>query len=376
MSHLNKDQFGPEHSLTVYDPETGMEGFLVIDNTLAGPGKGGFRMTPDVSLEEVFRLARAMTWKNLLADVPFGGAKAGIVWKGKKEDVEEKKKLVESFARALKPYLGKKYISAPDVNVGEKEILWFTKAAGNWNAATGKPENYCTWHGIRRKCGIPHEVGSTGYGVAKSVEAAVKCMGVDIVGAKVAIHGFGNVGMFAYKFLKDMGVKVVALSNSSTALFNPDGLDSDKLEELINSSKRLNEYPKKDQVATEEFWSIESDILIPASVTDVIHEGNMDKIKTKLIVEGANIPMREDVEDKLFKKGIMIVPDIVANSGGVISSYAEYKGYNSKKMMKLIEDKVTSTTAEVVERSLREKSNPRTVSSEIAKERLEALKQN
>ena len=131
MNSLPKDNIGPENVIRVYDPKLGMEGFLVIDNTLAGPGKGGFRMTPDVSVEEVLRLARAMTLKNILSGVPFGGAKAGIIWNGEKEDLELKEKYVRSFARALKPFLGKRYISAPDVNVGKREIRWFVDEAGD-----------------------------------------------------------------------------------------------------------------------------------------------------------------------------------------------------------------------------------------------------
>lgn len=374
MSELVKDQFGPEHALRVYDPEAGMEGFLVIDNTLAGPGKGGFRMTPDVSMGEVFRLARAMTWKNLLADVPFGGAKAGIVWNGDRNDLDHKKRLVQSFARALKPYLGKKYISAPDVNVGEREVLWLVEAVDDWHAATGKPKTYCTWHGVKRKCGIPHEVGSTGYGVAQATRAAAKTMGLDLQGASVAIHGFGNVGVFAYQFLTEMGAKVVALANSRVAVFEKDGIRKEQIDSLVASGKRLEEYPKEAQISMEDFWKVESDILIPASVTDVINEDNKDNIKTKLIVQGANIPMREDIEKELYEREIMIVPDIVANSGGVISSYAEYKGYSNGKMLELIEDKVNAITTEVITRSLKEKANPRIVASEIAQERLNVLR--
>ena len=131
-----KDNFGPEYVIFVYDPALEMEGFLVVDNTALGPGKGGIRMTPDVSAEEVFRLARTMTWKNALAGIPFGGAKAGIIWRGGSDEL--KKQFVQSFARALKPFLVKKYIAGPDVGTGEREMQWFVEAVNNWRAATGK----------------------------------------------------------------------------------------------------------------------------------------------------------------------------------------------------------------------------------------------
>jgi len=372
MNNLPKDDLGPENVIRIYDPKIDMEGFLVIDNTLAGPGKGGLRMTPDITVEEVARLARAMTLKNVLADVPFGGAKAGIIWKGEKDDLELKEKYVRSFARALKPFLGKRYISAPDVNVGKREIRWLIDESGDWNAATGKPVDLCTRRGFKKICGIPHELGSTGFGVAHSTRQAMEVLGMDIKGARVAIHGFGNVAMFAHKFLTEMGAKTVAISNSRYSFFEEGGLDNNFLDSVISGEKNLDDYPGEKHFL-ESFWEIESDVLIPASVTDVINESNKDKIKTKLIVEGANIPMKEDIEDELFQRGVMIVPDIIANSGGVISSYAEYMGMSESQMFKLVEEKITSITKEIIEKSMREKSNPRDIAMQIALERLKRL---
>lgn len=373
MNNLLKDALGPENVVRIYDPQIDMEGFLVIDNTLAGPGKGGFRMTPDVTVEEVSRLARAMTLKNVLAGVPFGGAKAGIIWKGEKDDLALKEKYVRSFARALKPFLGKRYISAPDVNVGEREIRWFVDEAGDWNAATGKPADLCTRRGFKKICGIPHELGSTGFGVAHATRQAAEVLGMNIKGAKVAIHGFGNVAMFAYKFLTEMGANIVAVANSRFTLFSEGGLDKSFLNSVVSGEKKLDDYPGE-KFPLEKFWEIESDILIPASVTDVINESNKDKLKTKLIVEGANIPMREEIENELFERGIAIVPDVVANSGGVISSYAEYKGMTNDQMFRLVEEKVVPVTREVMERSVKEKTNPRAIAMEIASKRLENLR--
>ncbi|MCR4261271.1 MAG: Glu/Leu/Phe/Val dehydrogenase [Candidatus Colwellbacteria bacterium] len=373
MDNFPKDNIGPENIVRIYDPKIDMEGFLVIDNTLAGPGKGGFRMAPDVTVEEVSRLARAMTLKNILAGVPFGGAKAGIVWKGGKDDLDLKEKYVRSFARALKPFLGKRYISAPDVNVGAREIRWLVDEAKDWNAATGKPIDLCTRRRFKKICGIPHELGSTGFGVAHATHQAAEVLGMDIKGARVAIHGFGNVAMFAHKFLSEMGATTVAVANSKYTFFAESGLDNDFLNAVIDGEKKLEDYPGE-KLPLEKFWEIESDILIPASVTDVINESNKDKIKTKLIVEGANIPMRENIEDELFQRGIMIVPDVVANSGGVISSYAEYMGMSNGKMFKLIEEKVVPITKAVMTKSVKEKTNPRVVAMQIASERLERLK--
>lgn len=370
MNNIEKDEFGPEYVMNIYDPKLKMEGFLVIDNTVLGPGKGGIRMTENVTVEEVFRLARTMTFKNALADLPFGGAKAGIVWKGGSPEL--KKKFVQSFAKSIKLLTPKKYIAAPDVHTGEQEMQWFVEATGDWRSATGKPANYCmkTFGKAGEKCGIPHEYGSTGFGVAKTAEMAAKMLKIDIKGAKVAIHGFGNVGTFAYKFLTKMGAKVIALADAENTIFQEDGFDVKIIEEIIKDKKTLKDYSYGQKISAEKFWEIPTDILIPASVTNVINDKNKDKIKTKMIVEAGNIPMSEEIEKEFFNKGILVVPDFIANAGGVISSYAEYRGYNPKKMMDTIEKKITKNVRIILKRSISEHKNPRDVGMEIAINRI------
>ena len=368
--------FGPEYIVRVYDPNIGMRGILVIDNTVLGPGKGGIRMSSTVNEEEVFRLARTMTYKNALAGIPFGGAKAGIVWPassaGKPGGTEkQKKEFIQSFARALKPFIPKKYIAGPDVNTGEKEMQWFVEALGDWQGATGKPSDYCVRKDGKNMCGIPHEFGSTGFGVVQSTVVAAKFAGIDIKGARVAIHGFGNVGTFAYKFLTEMGANVVALADKNTALFSETGFDPKILADMIDRRKPLNSYPHYEKFETKNFWGIPTDILIPASVTDVINEGNKNRIKTKLIVEAGNIPMRERIEKEFFRKKIVIVPDFVANAGGVISSYAEYAGLGPKAMFKLVKTKIVRATRQVLEESRKKKKNARETAMAIATRKIE-----
>lgn len=353
-----KDKFGPEYIVKVYDPRTGMEGFLVIDNTLLGPGKGGIRMTADVTEEEVRRLARTMTWKNALAGIPFGGAKAGIIWPG--GDEELKKSFVQSFAKKIKLFTPKKYIAGPDVGTGEKEMKWFVEATGNWRSTTGKPANFCmtVFGKTGEKCGIPHEFGSTGFGVAQATAIAAQLKGIDIKRTKIAIHGFGNVGTFTYQYLKEMGAQIVALADKNKAVFSEKGL-----EEGIESKNCK-------VISSEDFWKVPVDILIPASVTDVINDKNKNNIKAEIIVEAGNIPMQEYIEEDFFKKGILVVPDFVANAGGVISSYAEYRGYNPKKMFELVKKKIIKSTTTVLKESLKKNENPRQVALAIAQEKI------
>jgi len=374
-TNIVKSKFDPEYLIKISDSKNGMEGFLVIDNTVLGPGKGGIRMTADVTAEEVARLARTMTWKNALADIPFGGAKAGIKWTGGSE--EEKKEFVQSFGRAIKSLTPKKYIAGPDVNTGEKEMQWFVEATGIWRSATGKPENFCIEtpgncaNGICRKCGIPHEAGSTGFGVVQATKVAAKVLGMDLKKASASIHGFGNVGSFVFKFLTESGVRVVAIADKSCILFSEEGFDKKAIMKLGQEKKELAQYPgKARKIGADQFWSLPVDILIPASVTDVINETNKDRINVGMIVEGGNIPMRESIEEEFFQRGIVIVPDFVANAGGVISSYAEYKGYHLKKMFELVERKINKTAKTVLEESIRENKNPRKVALEFARRKI------
>ena len=290
------DQFGPEYVVRVYDPKLGMTGYLVIDNTVLGPGKGGIRMTSSVSEEEIFRLARTMTWKNSLAGIPFGGAKCGIVWEGGSDEL--KKQFIQSFARAVKPFIPKKYIAGPDVNTGEREMQWFVEAIGNWSGATGKPASYCTVHPgkDKTKCGIPHEFGSTGFGVAHATAVAAEAAGVPLAGATIAIHGFGNVGTFAWQFLTEMGANVAVIADKSGAIYSEKGFDKKKIEDAIRERTAVADAFPSHAISPQKFWEVPVDILIPASVTDVINESNKDGIHAKVIVEAGNIPMREVVE--------------------------------------------------------------------------------
>jgi len=358
---IQKDQIGPEYLIEVYDPKIGMQGFLVIDNLKRGPGKGGIRMTKNVTLEEVFRLARTMTFKNAMADLPFGGAKAGIVWPGGSEEL--KKKFIQSFAKKISPFCPKYYIAGPDVNTGEKEMEWFVKATGNLKSATGKP---------KRLKGLPHELGSTGFGVAVATKVVCEKFKFNLKETKIAIHGFGNVGYFTYYFLSKMGAKIVAIADLSATIYEKDGFDENLMKKMIKKGKPLplKEYPRGERIQPEDFWGLEVDVLIPASVTDIIDQQNKDKIKAKVIIEAGNIPMREEIEEEFFKKGVFVLPDFVANAGGVISSYCELKGYSEKTMFKVVEEKIRKNTLLVVKESIKKKENPRKVAIEIAKKRI------
>lgn len=365
---LTPDNLGPEKILEVFDTKTGMHGFTVIDSTKLGPGKGGIRMTPSVTVGEVARLARAMTYKCALADLPFGGAKSGIVADPKKLSKEQKLDIIRSFSKAIRVICPKLYIAGPDINTAEEDMRAFADANGSWRACTGKPANMCMHH---NKCGIPHEYGSTGFGVYHALLIAAKYASIDLEKATVAIEGFGNVGSFVAEHLAKDNVKIVAVSDSKGACYFGKGIDFQKLKATKEKRGTVTKYPECTVLPASEIIGINADILVTAAIPDLITDKNKAQVKAKLIVEGSNIPMSEDVERYFHKKGVLVVPDFVANAGGVISSYAEYKGFDPHKMFQIVEKKIKKNTGLVLKEAKEKKILPREAAMRIALRRLQ-----
>ena len=371
---VSYDNIGPEKIVDVYDPKTGMRGFTVIDSTTRGPGKGGIRMTPSVDINEVARLARAMTLKCAVAELPFGGAKSGIIADPKTFDNKRKQELVAAFAKAIRPICPSHYVAAPDINMAEEEMRTFVQANGSFNSTTGKPANMC--EGL--SCGIPHELGSTGYGVAEATLVALEFVGIDVKGATIAIEGYGNVGSFAAKFLADAGAKVVAASDSRGLIYDLEGFDVQKLTEVKIKERKVTAYesPTAKILDNKEIFSLDVDVLIPAALPDVINETNWESIKAKIIVEGANISIKPGLEEKLHAKGILVVPDFVANAGGVISSWMEYEGKQAHEVFPIIKEKIRKNTKLVLDRAKSENTHTRVAAVELALERLNQEKKS
>ncbi|UCC33791.1 MAG: Glu/Leu/Phe/Val dehydrogenase [Candidatus Bathyarchaeota archaeon] len=363
------DDWGPEKVLQVNDSHSGMRGILVIDNTALGPGKGGIRMTPTVSVEEVFRLARTMTWKCAVAELPFGGAKSGVVADPKKIAKEERLSLIRAFAVALKPLSPIQYIAAPDINTGEEEMAAYALANGSLKSCTGKPAFMCVRPG--EKCGIPHEYGSTGYGVYHATRVAAEHINLDLKEAQIAIDGFGNVGSFLAKYITESGANVAAVSDSKGCIYNPDGLDYENLKNIKEETGSVINYEPGQILGYEDLFELPVDILVPASIPDVINERNVNKINAKLVVEAANIPATRESEEKLHEREVLVVPDIIANAGGVISSYAEYKGDNPQRMLEMVEEKIVRNLRLVIKKGEEEEVTPRDAALKIAKDRVQ-----
>lgn len=336
-----------------------MHGFLVIDSTALGVSKGGIRMTPTVTVDEVASLARTMTWKTSLAELPFGGAKAGIIVDDKQISKEKKDEIITAFAESLREICPSKYVAGPDINTGEHEMEVFAKVLGK-KSCTGKPE---------RLGGIPHELGSTGFGISKATLVALKFLKKDPRKMTFAVEGFGNVGMFSAKFLTEAGLKLVAVSDSRGCLFVKEGINFEKLSNIKRKTDSVTNYPGSKKTC-EKIIQADIDVLVTAAIPDIIGIGDVNKIKAKLIVEGSNIPIKPGVEEILHKKNILVIPDFVANAGGVISSYVEYINGSKQKMFKLVEEKITKNTELVLKNAFKKKIKPRDAALEIAKSRL------
>lgn len=361
------DSWGPEQVVLVYNPEIDMKGILVIDNTALGPGKGGIRISPTVTPMEVFRLARAMTWKCALAGIPFGGAKSGIIADPFKTD---KIKLVKAFAKLIAPYVPERYIAAPDMNVGKKEIEAFVTAIGDLNGATGKP---------KRLGGIPHELGTTGFGVGVCLETSLKIIGDkigipdDISNIEVAIQGFGNVGIGIAKYLANKGAKIVAISDMWGCIYNKDGIDIKEAEKYSYATceeESIKNYKNGRVIPRDDILKVDCDVFIPCACGDVLTIKTAPCLKAKLVVEGANNATTLDAENILFHKGTIILPDFLANAGGVIGSYAEYKGMSEEEAFSLIESKISKNTKFVLRGYLDIDCTPRAIARKIAEQRL------
>ena len=364
------DEWGPEKVLQVYNPDTGMKGVLVIDNTSTGPGKGGIRFAPSVTPLEIFRLARTMTWKCAAAGLPFGGAKGGIIADPNKVD---RVSWMKSFAKMIRPYCPSQYIAATDVGTTELDMAIFAHEIGDMRACTGKPSELG---------GIPHELGTTGYGVSVALQTAfdiLKELKIIQLSQKaqtrVVIQGFGNVGSFAARFLDQNGIKVVGVSDVSGFIYNKEenGLNIPKLMKDMKGKARLSDlkdygYDIRDK---DEIFEIALDIFIPAAMGGVINNKTSSKLVgngVKMVVEAANIPTTSDAGEYLHKNKIWIIPDFLANAGGVIGSFVEYQGRTEKGAFDLIEYKISKNIKEVPTEAIMKEENPRKIATELSKQ--------
>ena len=359
------------HALIGRDPSH-VKAFVVRHNDTLGPSKGGIRMTPTVSLDEVTGLATEMTWKTALIGVPFGGGKSGICIDPKDLTAEEKEKVIRAFTRGVSRFIGpENYIPAPDMGTGAQEMGYmrdcisysFGQSITNGCFVTGKPVIFG---------GIVGRREATGNGVVFTIEAAAERLNMDLNGATVSIQGFGNVGSVAALAMQKLGAKVIAVSDASCGLYNEDGLDIEALDKYANETGEIIGFEGGKQTASDEVLYVDCDILIPAAMGSVITQENAERVKAKIISEGANAPTTPEADDILNQNGCFIIPDILANAGGVFVSYLEYTQETQREQMTLeqvqtrLRDRMMSVFDQVFEHHKNKNESMREAAMDIA----------
>jgi glutamate dehydrogenase/leucine dehydrogenase len=352
------DDIGPAKTLFIHEPALGLRAILVVDNVAAGPSIGGVRVAPDVSLEECVRLARAMTLKNAAAGLAHGGGKA-VIFAEPHCPADEKESLLRCFAGAIGPEGD--YIAGPDMGTDETAMAWIRDEIGR---AVGLP---------REIGGIPlDEIGATGSGLVAAAEVGASHIGLDLAGAQVAVQGFGSVGTHAARLLAEKGAIVVAAADSRGTLHDPDGLDVAALIELKRRGKSLIESSSGAKLDQAAIVGIECDIWIPAARPDVIRIDNVETLRTRLVVQGANIGVTPEAEARLHAKKILCIPDFIANAGGVICAAVEYQGGTQAQALATIDEKIRANVAEVLGRASAAGVPPNVAANAMALERVRA----
>jgi glutamate dehydrogenase (NAD(P)+) len=352
------DEFGPVKVIHVHVPTIGLRGVLVVDNVAAGPAIGGLRMAADVSTEECARLARAMTLKNAAAGLAHGGGKS-VLFGDPRMPAAEKERLIRGFACALRDE--NDYIFGPDMGTDEACMAWVHDEIMR---AVGLP---------RAIGGIPlDQVGATGWGIANVAEVAAPQAGIRLDGARVAVQGFGAVGRHAARFLAAKGAVLVAAADSAGTLYDPTGIDIELLGRIKDEGRNVLDYPRGEKLDRDAVIGVDCEIWIPAARPDVLDEGNVDRLNARLVLQGANIPCTRGAEEAMHARGILSVPDFIANAGGVICAAMEYQGAGESAAFAAIAEKLRHNTREVLAVAAQRGLLPRDAALEIAVTRIKS----
>ena len=371
----------PKRELTVNFPVTMDDdsvqvftGYRIQHNVVRGPAKGGIRYHPQVSLGEVRALAMWMTWKCALVDIPYGGAKGGVKCDPKQLSRGELERLTRRYTSEISIIVGPESdIPAPDVNTNAQVMAWimdtYSMNVGHSTpgVVTGKPLELGGSQGREE---------ATGRGAAIIAGEAMNHVERSIEGATVAIQGFGNVGVYAARTLRDMGASVIAVSDSSGGVHDPNGLDPDELIAFRKEGGRFAEFPKYDRISNQELLELPCDILVPSALENQITADNAGRVRAKMIVEGANGPTTPEADAILYDNGVTVVPDILANAGGVVVSYFEwvqdiqFHFWDLSEVREKMQKVLTTAFSEIVARQETERLPMRDVALMLGVERV------
>ena len=350
------DELGPLKLVHIWRPAIGLRAVVAIDNIACGPAIGGVRMAPDVNAEEAFRLARAMTLKNAAAGLAHGGGKSVVIGDPRMPPAE-KEKVIRAFASAIADLVD--YIPGPDMGTDELAMAWISDETGR---AVGLP---------RELGGIPLDaIGATAFGLAAAIDVAAEHIGLSLRDSRVAIQGFGSVGKHAARLLAEKGAVLVGASDTRGTIADEDGLDIAALVTLKAEDRPLHDYPRGKKLDGDAIIDIPCDIWIPAARPDVIHIGNAARLRTKLVAEGANIPCTAEAEAALAARGILVLPDFIANAGGVICAAAEYRGATEGSALAAIDEKIRANTTATLTSARSAGILPRAAAMALARRRL------
>ncbi len=345
-------------------------GYRVQYNITLGPAKGGIRYHPDVSLDEVTALAAWMTWKCAVAHVPFGGGKGGIVCDPTRMSRRELEALTRRYVAEIIDAIGpEKDVPAPDVNTNDQVMAWimdtYSMHVGHTSTAvvTGKPIEMGGSLGRRE---------ATGRGVMIVTREAAKHLGLDISRMTVAVQGFGNVGSVSADLISKLGAKIVAVTDWKGGVHNPAGLDITQMIEYAKQHKTIDGFPGGEPIENDQLFSLDVDVLVPAALENQITEENASTIKAKIVAEGANGPTTPEAHRQLHERGIFVIPDILANAGGVTTSYFEWvqdrHGYfwEEHEVNQRLEAKMMEAFHDVLQTSIKYKTDLRTAAYVVA----------
>ena len=352
------DDLGPERVIHLHRPALGLRAVLVVDNTACGPAIGGVRMAPEADAREAFRLARAMTLKNAAAGLAHGGGKAVII-ADPHGDPARKEALVRAFAGAIRDIAD--YVPGPDMGTNETCMAWIREETGR---AVGLP---------RAIGGIPlDEIGATGIGLGAAVEVAAARIGLRLAGARVAVQGFGAVGRHAARVLAAQGAVLVAASDSEGMLADEGGLNLASLAALKAQGRPLADHASGRRDHREAILDVPCDIWIPAARPDVVDAGNAHRIQARIVAQGANIPCTPEAEAALHARGVLVLPDFIANAGGVICAAVELRGGGEEDALRSVVARIRANTDSVLAEAARSGAPPRAAAVALAERRVRA----
>jgi glutamate dehydrogenase (NAD(P)+) len=348
------DEYGPAKVVFLRLP-AGCDGVVVVDNVALGPAIGGVRMTRSVDAGEVARLARAMTIKNAAVGLPHGGGKSGITV-SHELDATTREQVLRAFAVAIRDLT--EYVPGPDMGTDETAMAWIRDEIGR---CVGLPSVLG---------GIPlDELGATGYGLAVCAETLSEAGVVDLGGARVVVQGFGAVGQHAAQELAARGAVVVAVSDSRGATFAADGLDIRALVGFKQDDPVAG-FPGGTSMPRDDILGLDCEILVPAAQADVITEQTVDQLKARTVLQGANIPVTARAEQILHERGVLSVPDVIANAGGVICAFVEHRGGTHEEAFAAIRSKIRASTLVLLDRIAAGRRPPRDEAVGLALERV------